>query len=98
MNLLGHGWAPCGCNWSWKCFGWIGENPYEPLQEEREKELALGETNTNKHLQVNETLVNYFGKWIDGKVIHGLGRTGTSNANFVDKKNTSSLHVLRSLI
>jgi hypothetical protein len=57
--------------------GEIGKTSYEPLQEEKEEELVLGETNTNKHLQVNETLVNYFGKGTYGKVIHGLGRTNT---------------------
>jgi hypothetical protein len=31
-----------------KVLGEIGETPYEPLQGEREEELALCETNTNK--------------------------------------------------
>jgi hypothetical protein len=31
-----------------KVLGEIEETPYEPLQGEREEELALGETNTNK--------------------------------------------------
>jgi hypothetical protein len=45
-----------------KVLGEIGETPYEPLQEEKEEGLALGETSTNKQLQeLNETLVNYFG-------------------------------------
>jgi len=40
--------------------------------------LGLGETNTNKHLQVlNETLVNYFGRGINGKVVPTLGRNNT---------------------
>lgn len=30
------------------------ETPYEPLQEEREEELALGETSTNKRLMLEE--------------------------------------------
>jgi hypothetical protein len=35
---------------------------YEPLQEEKEEELALGETNTDKQLQIlNDIFVNYFG-------------------------------------
>jgi hypothetical protein len=55
--------------------GEIGEISYEPLHEEREEELRLGKTNTNKHLQVlNETLVNYFGKGTNGKVVPTLGR------------------------
>ncbi len=45
-----------------KMLGEIGKTPYEPLQEEREEELTLGETNTDKQLhELNETLVNYFG-------------------------------------
>jgi hypothetical protein len=45
-----------------KLLGEIGETPYEHVLEEREEELALRETNTNKQLQVfNETLVNYIG-------------------------------------
>jgi hypothetical protein len=40
--------------------------------------LGLGETNINKHLQVlNETMVNYFGRGINGKVIPTLGRNNT---------------------
>jgi hypothetical protein len=58
--------------------GEIGKTPYEPLQEEKEEELALGKTSTNKHLQVlNETLVNYYGRRIDGKVVPTLGRNNT---------------------
>ncbi len=33
-----------------KMLGEIGETPYEPLQKEKEEELALGETNIDKHL------------------------------------------------
>jgi hypothetical protein len=61
-----------------KVLGEIGKTPYEPLQEEREQKLALGETINDKHLQVlNETLVNYFGRGIDGKVVPTLGRNNT---------------------
>jgi hypothetical protein len=31
-----------------KMLGEIGETPYEALQEEKEEEMALGKTNTNK--------------------------------------------------
>ncbi len=31
-----------------KVLGEIGETPYEPLQEEREEELTLGETSIDK--------------------------------------------------
>jgi hypothetical protein len=61
-----------------KVLGEIGETPYEPLQEKREEVLVLGETNIDKHLQVlNDTLVNYFGKGRDGKVVLTLGRNNT---------------------
>jgi hypothetical protein len=51
-----------------KVLGEIGKFLYEPLHEEKEKELALGKTNTNKHLQaLNDTLVNYFGRGVDGR-------------------------------
>jgi hypothetical protein len=61
-----------------KVLGEIGKTPYEPLQEKREEELALGDINTNKHLQVlNETLVNYFGRGIDGKMVPTLGKNNT---------------------
>jgi len=46
-----------------KVLGEIEEIHYEPLQEEREEELIMGETNIDKHLQaLNDTLDNYFGK------------------------------------
>lgn len=32
--------------------GEIGETPYEPLQKKKVEELALRETNTNKHLTI----------------------------------------------
>ncbi len=42
-----------------KVLGEIGKTLYEPLQEEREEELIMGETNIDKHLQaLNDTLVN----------------------------------------
>jgi hypothetical protein len=54
-----------------KVFGEIGKIPYEPLQEEREEELTMGETNIDKHLQaLNDTLVNYFGSGANGRVSH----------------------------
>jgi hypothetical protein len=31
-----------------KMLGEIGKTPYEPLQEEREEEMALGKTNIDK--------------------------------------------------
>jgi hypothetical protein len=41
-----------------KMLGEIGVTPYEPLEEEREEELALRKTNIYKQLQeFNETLV-----------------------------------------
>jgi hypothetical protein len=70
-----------------KVLGEIGKTPYEPLQEERVEELALGETNTNKHLQMfNETLVNYFGRGIDGKVVPTLGRNNTVQCQLCKSK------------
>jgi hypothetical protein len=40
-----------------------------------EKVLALGETNTNKHLQaLKEMFVNYFGRGIDIRMDLNLGR------------------------
>jgi hypothetical protein len=61
-----------------KVLGEIAKTFYEPQHEEREEELALGKTSTNKHLQVlNETLVNYFGKGTYGKVVPTLGRNNT---------------------
>ncbi len=61
-----------------KVIGKIGKTFYEPLQEEREEELALGKTSIDKHLQaLNDTLVNYFGRGTDGKINHNLGSTST---------------------
>jgi hypothetical protein len=54
-----------------KVLGEIGETLYEPLQEEREEELAstIGKTNIDKHLQaLNDTLVNYFARGVDGRI------------------------------
>ncbi len=49
--------------------GLIGETLYEPLQEEREEELVLGKINIDKHLQaLNDTLVNYFARGVDGRI------------------------------
>ncbi len=54
----------------------IGKTPYEPLHEEREEELALGETNIDKQLQeFNETLVKYFGQGTHGNKGPSLGMT-----------------------
>ncbi len=59
-----------------KVLGEIGETPYEPLQGEREEELALCETNTNKQLQLlNDILINYFGQRTNGKKGPSLGMT-----------------------
>ncbi len=61
-----------------QCF-WLAHHNFwgsilTKLQEEREEELALGETSINKHLQVlNETLVNYFGRGTDEKMGPNLG-------------------------
>jgi hypothetical protein len=41
-----------------KVLGEIGKTLYEPLQEEREEELIMGETSIDKHLQALNTLVN----------------------------------------
>jgi hypothetical protein len=61
-----------------KVLGEIGIFFYEPLQEAREEELALGETNTNKHFQaMNDTLVNYFGRGISGRISHNLRGVST---------------------
>jgi len=61
-----------------KVLGEIGEIVYEPLHEKKEEKLALGETNINKHLQVlNETLLNYFRKGTNGKVVPNFGRNNT---------------------
>jgi len=70
-----------------KILGEIGKTPYEPLHEEREEELALGNISNNKHLQVlNETLVNYFGRRIDGKVVPTLGKNNTIQCQICKSK------------
>ncbi len=49
MNLLGHGWTPINYNRSGENVGGDRRNSlYEPLQEEKEEELALSETSTDK--------------------------------------------------
>ncbi len=57
----------------------IGKTPYETLQEEKEEELTLRETSTNKQLQeLNETLVKYFG-W----GTHGSKRPSSKMTNII---------------
>ncbi len=77
MNLLRHGWTPINYNKSGENVGGNRKNSmYEPLQEEKEEELALGETNIDKQLQIfNDILVNYCGWWTYGKKGPSLGMT-----------------------
>jgi hypothetical protein len=50
-----------------RILGELGETPYEPMKEEHD-ETTYGESTTNHQLHVlNEILINFFGKGIDGK-------------------------------
>jgi hypothetical protein len=47
--------------------GELGETPYEPMKEKHD-ETKSGKSTTDRQLHVlNETLINFFGKGIDGK-------------------------------
>jgi hypothetical protein len=48
-----------------RLLGQLGEIPYEPMKEEQD-EMAFGKSTTNQ--QLNETLINFFGKRTNGKV------------------------------
>jgi uncharacterized protein YpmS len=54
----------------------LGETPYEPMKEEQD-EMASKKSTTNR--QLNEIIINFFGKGTDGKV--GPNATFLTNSN-----------------
>jgi hypothetical protein len=48
--------------------GEMGETPYEPMKEEHDETTSRESTTNHQLHDLNETLINFFGKGIDGKV------------------------------
>jgi hypothetical protein len=51
--------------------GKLGETPYEPMKEEQDETMSRESTTDYKLHVLNETLINFFGKGIDGKARPG---------------------------
>jgi hypothetical protein len=59
--------------------GELRETPYEPMKEEHD-EITSRESTTDRQFHVlNEILINFFGKWIDGKARPSI--TFSANTN-----------------